>query len=532
MGRKTMFAAYALLAMLSVMPARATVLQGMLELRWGDAPPGGSEVERFSATLLTDDGERVPLDPAQARAAAENLYALANRRIALDVATDAQGAMRIDAIVPADQLQLRTPGEGEGLATTQAITGTTRWVTLMCRFSDVAAEPKSLAFFQSQYGTGTGQLDQYWREVSYGKINLTGSQAYGWFTLPRPRSYYVPAGGSANLNALFDDCTAAANPTVDFASVPGGVKGINMMFNAELDCCAWGGGKGATLDGVNKVWSTTWNPPFAYNDISPLTHEMGHGYGLPHANNSDGDGNPYDNPWDVMSDAYSNATRDPTYGLVAKHINTFHRDQLGWIDPARKVTVQAGTTLNRIALDRASLAGSGNAQMIVVRVPGDPSSRYYTVETRRRVGYYEGKLAGDAVIIHEVQTGRSTPAWSVDASVPPANTANNEGSMFKTGETWTAPGDAFRVRVLEPTANGFLVSICGGLVTPPSNGSRTPKPVDLCAQVNPPPARPPRTPSPPTAPDPRDPGCTRGRCTDVGAGTPASADAATGVERG
>lgn len=493
-------------------------LEGALELRWGDGAPGTGSADRFTVSLVTDDGVRHPLDPEQARRASDNLYALANRRVAMvfEPATAASlragpgASAKIGAIVAADRFKLGEP-------TDNAISGTTPWITIMCKFSDVAAEPQPLSFFQSQYGNGVGQLDQYWREVSYNKVNLTGSQAYGWFTLPQPRSFYVAADNSkVNLDQLFDDCTSAADGTVNFATVAGGVQGINMMFNDALDCCAWGGGRNALLDGVRKTWSATWNPPFAYRDIAPLTHEMGHGYGLPHANNSDNDSSPYDNPWDVMSDAYNNATSNSTYGRVAKHINTYHRNQLGWIDAARKLTVQAGGTTTGIPLDRASLIGSANTQMIVVRVPGQPTSKYYTVEARKRVGYYEGNLAGDAVIIHAVDTSRSEPSWSVDADTPPANTSNNEGSMFKPGETWSAPDSAFRVRVLDATAQGFRVSICGAPLVLPRRGKAAPRVVDPCDQLAttiPPRRVPPVLPPPPT--NPKKPPCPRGGCFPV-----------------
>lgn len=439
--------------------AQAAVVQGWLEVQWGDPAPGAIGAPQFLATLVSDDGRRFPLDVDEALRAAEDLHALANRRIAVEFSAPAPGVSqyRVEAIVPADNLYLPPAQANE-----KAVTGNTVWVTLMCKFSDIPTEQKTLSFFQSQYGNSQGQLDHYWREVSYGKINLTGSSAYGWFTLPQPRSYYVTGSGqgSANLNQLFNDCVAAADPSVNFAA-NGGVQGINMMFNGDLDGYAWGGGRYVTLDGITKVWSSTWNPPWSFNNLAPLAHEMGHGYGLPHANNSDGDSDPYDNPWDVMSSAWRNANSNPTYGTVAKHLSTYSRDRLGWIDPSRKLTVSAVVPQYAIQLDRASLAGSVNPQMLVLRVPGEPTSRYYTVEARKRVGYYDANLAGNAVIIHAVDTGRREPAWSMDASVPPANVANNEGSMFKPGEVWSAPGGAFQVRVLSENANGFTVSLCG-----------------------------------------------------------------------
>lgn len=441
--------------------AGAVVVEGMLELQWGDPSPQASKIVRrtpqFRAILVTDDGQRFPLDAAEALQAADNLHDLANRRIAVDFSAAGKGVSlyRVEAIVPADDLHLPQ-------ARATMVEGTTVWATIMCKFADIPTEQKSLAFFQSQYGNNPGQLDHYWREVSYGKINLAGSSAHGWFTLPHPRSHYVTGSGqgAANLNALFDDCTAAADADVDFAA-NGGLQGINMMFNGDLDGYAWGGGRCVTLDGVYKCWSTTWNPPWSFNNLAPLAHEMGHGYGLPHANNSDNDSDPYDNPWDVMSSAWNNAADDPVYGAVAKHINVYHRAQLGWIDAARRLDVVAGEQHTAIQLDRASLAGSASPQMIVVRVSGQPQSRYYTVESRMRVGYYEPALAGDAVIIHAIDQNRDTPAWSVDSDVPPADVSYNEGSMFKPGETWTAPGNAFRVRVWQQNATGFVVSICG-----------------------------------------------------------------------
>src|SRR3546814_14500583 len=73
-----------------------------------------------------------------------------------------------------------------------------------------------------------------------------------------------------------------------------------MMFNGALDGHAWGGGACAVLDGTRRCPRTTWNPPWAFTNLSPLAHEMGHGYGLPPSDNSDGHDDTYDNPWDVM----------------------------------------------------------------------------------------------------------------------------------------------------------------------------------------------------------------------------------------
>lgn len=447
------------------------ILLGRLELEWGDAPREAALEDAFRVSVVEDGGVRHALDPERALVAAGDLYGLYGRRVAVGVAsTKAAGAPRPgdvvvpDAIVPIDDL---APGaamarKGATRAYAEAVSGTTSWVTLMCKFADQPTEQKSLSFFQGQYGNAVGQLGHYWQEVSFGQINLAGSNAYGWATLPEPRSYYVTFDTATNkdkadLTKLFQDCTAAHDANVNFA-INGGVQGVNMMFNDNLDGYAWGGGHCATLDGINKCWSSTWNPPWSFNNLAPLSHEMGHAYGLPHANNSDNDSDPYDNPWDVMSDSWNNGVPNATYGTLPKHINIYSRNRLGWVAAARKRTVNAGTAATSLTLDRASLPGSTNLQMITLAYPGQ-STRYFTIEARKRTGDYENRLAGDAVIIHEVQTSRKEPAWSVDADTPPANRANNEGSMFKVGEIWVSPDYAFRVKVESATAQGFVVSI-------------------------------------------------------------------------
>ena len=429
--------------------------QGTLELLWGDAVPGSTQVARFEANLVDAVGERHALDTDSALHAAGDLYRLAGHEVALALkpGPGVDGRLMPEAIVDA--------APSTDAAATPRISGAQPWVTLACKFSDVAAQPHDLAYFGTMLSNQTGRLDHYWREVSYNKVNVAGSTAYGWFTLPHPRSYYVPDSGSANLASLFNDCTAVADSTVNFANF----VGINTFYNDDLDGYAWGGNRYAALDGPSRNWYVTWEPPWGYANEAPLAHEMGHGFGLPHANNSDLDSDPYDNPWDVMSDAWDNAGSDATYGAQPKHIGIWSRDHLGWIDAARKLTISTNGAFNGVVLDRASLIGSTHAQMIVVTLPApEPATHYYVIEARKRVGYYEANLAGDAVIIHEVKTDRNEPAWSVDASVPPANTANNEGSMFKVGESWTAPGNAFKVTVASATTDGFVLNLQRGAV--------------------------------------------------------------------
>lgn len=435
-----------------------TPVQGRLELLWGDAEHADTQhAPRFDVNLVDDAGRRQALDPQQSLKAADDLFSLAGQSVAMTLqpAPWPGGRLAPEVLLQADAASAPSP----------AVSGAQPWVTILCKFSDIAAEPKNVAYFGTMLSNQTGRLDHYWREVSYNKANVGGSLAYGWFTLPSPRSTYITTDANnhqtADLTKLFNDCTGVANPTVNFAPF----VGVNTMYNGDLDGYAWGGNRYAALDGPSRNWYVTWEPPWGYANEAPLAHEMGHGFGLPHANNSDADSDPYDNPWDVMSDAWDNAASDATYGAQPKHINVWSRDKLGWIDAARKQTLGTDGTVSGIVLDRASLIGSTHTQMIVVTLPApEPASHYYVIEVRKKSGYYEANLAGDAVIIHEVNTARQEPSWSVDATVPPPTVANDPGSMFVVGESWTAPNNALRVSVTGTTTDGFVLDVRRGNV--------------------------------------------------------------------
>ena len=428
---------------------------GLLAVIHGDPPEESGQETKLRFQLTDDAGKTRELEISdEVIEAAGGFMELQNRRVVVSIDETKRmfgekTAEPVANIRPAD----RALAGGEAAK----LTGTQRWISIACKFSDISAEPKNLAYFQGMYGSAVGRLNHYWKEVSSNSINIDGSTAVNWRTLPQPRSHYI-TGSGANLTALFNDCTAVQDPFVHFPSF----VGINMMFNANLDCCAWGGGRNATLDGVTKFYRVTWEPPWGYANAAVIAHEMGHGFGLPHANNWDQDGNPYDNPWDVMSSATGYAVTDATYGKRGKHICAYHKDKLGWIPAAQKSVITSNGTYN-LSLDRLSLVSTSNYRMVKIPIT---STRYWMIEARKRVGAYDSALPGDAVLIYEVNTNRATsekePAWLFDADSPAANFSDNEGSMFKVGETFTHSASQLSVKVMSATANGFNIRITKG----------------------------------------------------------------------
>ncbi len=430
------------------------LIEGVVSVVWGDPPAGGVSEPEPLIDVVTSDGTTVRLafDPSLFE------YVLAagvGSNVRVSGETTPAGSFAVDSLV---RLGSRAPQ--------RALTGAQPWVSLLCKFNDNTATPKGLGYFIDMFDNTPGRLDDYWREVSYDNINVVGSTAVGWVTMAHPRSYYVadqPGCSTAevNLTALFNDCTAAADHLVDFSGGSGPpFVGINLMFNAELDGCAWGGSRWATLDGVSKSWRTTWEPPWGYNNVCVMSHEMGHGFGLPHSNNWDGDDDPYDNVWDVMSNTWSYAASDATYGTIGKHTIGYHKyDLLGWI-PSAKVYQPAPDSAAWVEIDDMALPSVAHYRMARLPIPG--TDDFYTVEARGKTGRYDARLPDKAVIIHHVDTSRREDAWAVDVAVPPGNNSAGEGTMWRVGETFEDPAAQISVMVDSQTTNGFRLRILYG----------------------------------------------------------------------
>jgi M6 family metalloprotease-like protein len=445
-------------------------VQGWLTVVWGDPDPGGEEPPAISF-FLTDRDQAVTeitID-SEVLSRSGGLMQLDNSYAEVTFAPPPPGLVGGGLPVATSIRPTAPPAGIEDRPRPLGGTGSKPWISLTCKFSDIPAEPENLGYFLDMYQNAPGRLDHYWREVSYDVIDVVGSTAIDWLNLPGSHSTYVPTPGSgtgADLSALFDDCTAVADPFVDFSNGgTGSYEGINLMFNEVLDCCAWGGSFFATLDGVSKSWRTTWNPPWAFHQEAVIAHEMGHGFGLPHANNSDGDSNPYDSPWDVMSSATGYAVDDPIYGNLGKHVTTFHKEVLGWIDPSQRFEVSQPGVF-QITLDPLGSASTTTYRMAKIPIGGS-NSHYYTVEVREAAGQYEADIPGSGpgdrmVILHEVLTSRSEPAWVLDADQPPADYADTEGVMWRPGEIFIDPANEIAIRVVSPTATGFNVEISFG----------------------------------------------------------------------
>ena len=437
---------------------------GWLSVVWGDGEPGtGYATQRYWLEVDADQSVELRIDDKTLRAAGGAL-ALNRRRVVVRGTPMTSNAASFDAdraapaLLLVESAQLEQPGgdaSGAGVMAGEAVTGTQRWISILCKFSDVATEPKTLSFFQGMYADTHPGLGHYWREQSFNKINVLGSGAVGWFTLPQPHSHYVydmNGDGSldADLNQLANDCTAVADSVVYFPNY----KGVNLMFNETLGCCAWGGGRYLNLDDQSRWYSMTWEPPWGYANIGVMAHEMGHGFGLPH---SSGDyGQVYDNQWDVMSGATAGCSRpqgsDSVYGCLGQHTISYHKNLLGWITPTLIYTV---TQTSRVTLTLDNLVTpAGN--YLMVKLPQGIPTHFKTIEARKLTGY-DSSLPGTAVIVHDVDTTRSEDAHIVD--IDGNGNTGDAGAMWTVDESFLDVANQVVITVSAQTANSFRLVI-------------------------------------------------------------------------
>ena len=443
-----LLAATALLVFASA-PVFAADVEGVLTMRWGDPTDttGKAHVEQLQAEIVGKSGHVYPIDTAAALDAGQPLFAMNGKSVvaSLGARQKSDGRFQLSAVAA------KVAGEAD------PVNDSRPWINLLCKFADLADEPTTVARMDDVFAAGRG-LTGYWNQVSGGFVDLSKTRSIGWFVLPEPRSAYVDANNNPNLNKLLADCASVAGAALAERVQAEDHAGVNVLVNGSLGCCAWGGNAHTSIGGVTKTWRVTWVPPSAYLSIATFGHELGHAYGMTHSNNSDGDSNTYDNPWDLLSDANGYAAQATGLGKIPKTPAAYHLDRAGWLGADEKQVV-TGRQSATVQLQRIDLATPGQVRMLRIEAPEWTDGRYYTVETRMRRGVNDAALPDEGVVLYEVNPNRAQPAWLVDASNPAANYSNTRSVVFKPGDRYVAPDGSFELRVHAASTNGFQVEV-------------------------------------------------------------------------
>jgi len=272
------------------------------------------------------------------------------------------------------------------------------WAIILCRYNDVPNVPQQSDYYVDLFTrNGTGGVADYWRAVSCNALDLTGSQVFGWFTMNHASSevnqLHFPNDRSTLVQWGLD--TAAAN-------------GVNLAaFRSVLIVQNFGVDHGAANNGILIVHQNATLCEFGF-----ITHEMGHGFGLPHSNSANPD-MVYGDGWDVMSFAtttfqfpieFRGTQGAATVGLNARNLEALIAVPTGrtWIPAAPDFSAQ-------ITLDSLNQPPIGNHGALIAKIPANvtrpprANGSAYTLEFRRRAGW-DRNIPEDAVLIHEVRS--------------------------------------------------------------------------------------------------------------------------------
>jgi M6 family metalloprotease-like protein len=458
------------LTLLAIVPqaarAQSREISGRLEAVWGMVPTleGGPRMKYF----VYDEAARRDVEVRFAEHTADRFGSatlLNGKRVRLLVNDELSGSGSVARVVEVRSAAVDVSGRwvpdltrrledhhSSAMHGANLVSGSRKYLTILCKFSNNAQEPGTNANYDAFFMGASMSVANYWGQASENRINFDGSQVVGWLPLPHDSAYYFPGGAAdADLSKLADDCTAAADPLVNFPDF----DGIITQFNGSLGCCGWGGARTLTLDGQTRSYGFVWLPPHGIppRGVGFVSHEVGHSLGLPHSGGPYG--RTYDSKWDVMSSAhaYLDLGTQKTYGATTV---AYHKLLLEWIPVSRTFVPTA--PVSSVTIERMAQPGPSNFQTAVVPIRGTPD--YYTIESRRRIGY-DALIPLEGVIIHHVKpTGRGEPAWVVDADGD--GDPNDDGAVWVPGETYVDRRNQISISVDSLIGNAYRVTIRSG----------------------------------------------------------------------
>jgi M6 family metalloprotease-like protein len=251
-----------------------------------------------------------------------------------------------------------------------AVTGNFAIPVLCVRFSNTVGTPFPTSSLQAKLFDGPfapQTVTQYYNEISYGDLNLTGT-VYGWHTLPNTAAYYAGAGtcngicGTAKVGQLITNTLAANDVAVNFGQYDNdGPDGLPNSGDDDgfVDFVSFVHPRaGAECGLTGNIWSHRWvlegwSPytPYTTNDartgggfirvsdytIQPIyncdeatlidigvfAHEWGHAFGLPDLYDTDG-GSEGVGEWCLMGSGNWNTPTTPS------HMSGWTKNELGW----------------------------------------------------------------------------------------------------------------------------------------------------------------------------------------------------------
>jgi M6 family metalloprotease-like protein len=317
--------------------------------------------------------------------------------------------------------------------------GTKKALVILINFTDVSQNVSHTPSYYENLlfnaSAGANSMNNYYKEVSYNKMNITGVIAGNrWFSASHNLAWYgadvtgtdedttQPDANNRYIFKLAKEAVIAADPYVDYSQYDTNGDGVidNLIIvhagNAQES-------SGVSTDIWSHrwsiyVWNGSWNLGYMTNDgvkavgytmqaeTSPLgtfAHEFGHDLGLPDLYDTDYSsvGVGY---WDIMgSGSWLNSGNTPA------HLSAWSKYFLGWVNPTKVNTSLLNEQINQsesyddvyMLLDNPG-DSPGNLNW---RSNGTGTGEYFLVENRRKTGY-DAYLPGEGLLIWHIDESR------------------------------------------------------------------------------------------------------------------------------
>jgi hypothetical protein len=271
----------------------------------------------------------------------------------------------------------------------------TSWAVVLCKFSDQPTETRPPQYYKDLFTSiPGGPVATYWRDVTHGVIDTTGSQVFGWFTMPHSTAELAGLvfPGQRSVLVQWGKDAAVAN-------------GVNLgAFGHFIVFMNYGVDSGEAGNGV-----VIHHENSALCEVAFICHEMGHDYGLPHSWSAAPD-REYGDGWDLMS--FNTTTFDWTInfegasGAATVGLNARNLDVLGALPHSRVWSPPGPDFSSPVELAPGSqfpLPGDGYLALQVNAAstrPARPSGNPWYVEYRAKVGWDQA-IPADSITVRE-----------------------------------------------------------------------------------------------------------------------------------
>ncbi len=351
-------------AIAAAAPKSASV-EGTLKLLHADNFEGGAS--QFVWTVEQDDGQGseldIPIAPTDMKAGMRVLVT----------------GTRSGTMITPDSIAALTQAPADGVA---AAPVTSSVLVILLNFQPTPpavapSQPFTQAAVDAVVFSGTGSIAAYWSEVSFGNQLMTGTVT-PWLTAsfqaPTTCDYYGIATEARRVAQL-----AGFNPA--------NYQKVHYLFT-RVSACGWAG--------LGEVpGSQTWSNQ--YNTLGVIGHELGHNFGLGHANSLPCNGvtiatncplarPEYGDPWDIMGN------------VSARSVNAWQKNSRGWVPDAKVATHTVGTasyTLSPLTSPGGTLYAvqvpAAAAQNVLDRIPASHGLRRRTAGLRDERGDHSSR---------------------------------------------------------------------------------------------------------------------------------------------